>query len=173
MNNVVVWQQNSDDLSNGDNLAAIASWWSNLADQEVGWQQRLFSGSKDLAALDWQPHKFDEQLKIVAPQIRGITLFWRHESSNEERNITPQKLQLNLTQQELFIFPQSQPVVVKIDLPGIVYQKLSLVNPEIAATAKADGKVILLRDEIQKLEIKITLDSDKLELLRDRLKAEN
>ena len=174
MNNTLIWQQNSDDPSKIDNLQEIAKWWSNLDKKEIGWQQRLLPDSGNLQDINWQPQKFDEQFAIQTPQLRGITLFWRNQLNGEERNITPQKLQLNLTQQQLLVFPQSQAqVVIRIDLPGIVYQKLNLANPEVAATVQADGGIILLRDAAQKLEIKITLDSDKLKLLRDRLKAED
>ena len=42
-------------------------------------------------------------------------------------------------------------------------------NPQIAATTKDGGAIILLRDETEKLEVTITLDAEKLSLLRDRL----
>ena len=82
-------------------------------------------------------------------------------------------MQLDLTQQQLLVIPQSQSqVVIRISLPGVVYQKVDLSNPQVAATVK-DGKgIILLRDETQKLEIRVSLDRDRLDLLRDRLKTE-
>ena len=174
MNNTIYWQQNSDDLSNGDRLKEIAQWWSNLASKEIAWQQRLLPADNDLANIDWQYRKFDERFVIQSPQLKGITLFWRNKVNGEERNITPQKLQLDLARKQLLVFPQSQAkVIIRIDLPGVVYQKLDLNNPSVAATLKNNGGTILLRDEAQKLEVKITLDSDKLDLLRDRLKAES
>lgn len=171
MNNNLVWQQNSSDLNNGENLDEIARWWSSLAGKEIAWKQRLLLPDNDLESIDWQPQKFDEQFAIATPQLRGITLFWRDRIGGEERNITPKKLQLNLTQRQLLVFPQSQAqVVIKINLPGVIYQKLNLIDPEVAATVKNNTGTILLRDEAQKLEIKVTLDGDKLNLLRDRLK---
>ena len=173
MKNLLVWQRDSNDLSNSDNLKAIARWWSNLNGKEISWQQRLIPPNGDLSNIDWQPQKFDEKLVIYATQLRGITLFWHSNQIAEERNITPAKMQLNSTQQQLLIVPQSQSkVVININLPKMIYQKIDLVNPQIAATTKNNQGIILLADESQKLEIRVTLDWDRLELLRDRLKIE-
>lgn len=166
----LIWQQNSSEPNNGDNLDAIAQWWSNLAEKEVGWQQRLIPASGDLQDINWQPQKFDEKLVLQTPQLRGITIYWRSDRTTDERNITPSKLQLNLTKQQLYVFPQSQSqVIIRISLPESVYQKLNLLNPQIAATLKDNGAMILLRDEAQKLEIKVTLNSERLKQLLARL----
>lgn len=172
MNNNLVWQQNSGYPSNADNLDAIAQWWSNLEEKEVEWQQRLIPPSGDLAEIDWQPQKFDEKFILQLPQLRGISIFWRKDKNAEERNITPSKLQLDLTQQQLYVFPQSQSqVVIRVSLPGIVYDKLNLLNPQIAATIKHNQGIILLRDEAQKLEIKVTLDNEQLNQLLKGVKT--
>ena len=169
----ISWQQNSSQPDNRENLAAIARWWSDLAGQEILWQQRLISASGDLQALDWQPQKFDEKLVLQAPQLRGITLYWRN-NNTDERNITPQKLQLNTTKQQLYIFPQTQSqVVISVSLPKTIYDKLNLSNPQIAATVKDGNAIILLRDETAKLEIKVILDSSGVNQLLDRLKIVN
>ena len=169
----ISWQQNSSQPDNRENLAAIARWWSDLAGQEILWQQRLISASGDLQALDWQPQKFDEKLVLQAPQLRGITLYWRN-NNTDERNITPQKLQLNTAKQQLYVFPQTQSqVVISVSLPQTLYQKLNLSNPQIAATIKDGNGIILLRDETEKLEIKVTLDSTRVNQLLDRLKIVN
>ena len=168
-----LWQQNSSQPDNRENLAAIARWWSDLAGQEILWQQRLIPASGDLQALDWQPQKFDEKLVLQAPQLRGITLYWRN-NNTDERNITPQKLQLNTTKQQLYIFPQTQSqVVISVSLPKTIYDKLNLSNPQIAATVKDGNAIILLRDETAKLEIKVILDSSRVNQLLDRLKIVN
>lgn len=165
-----VWQQNSSEPDNRD-LAAIAQWWFNLAGKEVVWQQRLIPASSDVQDLDWQPQKFDEKLTLQAPQLRGITIYWRN-NKTDERNITPSKLQLNTAQQRLYIFPQTQSqVVIRVSFPQTVYQKLDLSNPQIAATMKDGEATILLRDETEKLEIKITLDRARVNQLLDRLNA--
>ena len=172
MNNNLIWQQNSIDSHNADNLSAIADWWSHLNGQEVTWQQRLIPDNGDLEAIDWQPQKFDEKLLLQTTQIRGITIFWRNAPMADERNITPSKLQLDLTRQQLYVFPQSQSqVVISISLPKIVYQKINLNNPQLATSIKNNGGVILLRDESQQLEIQVTLDQEQLQHLIDRLKT--
>jgi hypothetical protein len=172
MNNNLIWQPNNNDPSNADNLQAIAQWWSNLNGKEVSWQQRLIPANGDPEGLDWQPQKFDEKLILQTPQLRGITLFWRSQKSADERNITPSKLQLDLTRQQLYVIPQSQSqVVIKISLPEIVYEKLNLLNPQIAATVRNNQGVILLRDEAQQLEITVTLDSARLSQLLQRLQT--
>lgn len=172
MSNNLTWQQNSSEPNNRDNLSAIAKWWSNLEDQEIAWQQRLIPDRGDLQDIDWQPQKFDEKFILLTPQLRGITIFWRNNKATEERNITPSKLQLDLTKQQLYVFPQSQSqVVISIQLPKTVYQKITVKNPQIATTFKDGSGIILLRDETEKLEITLTLDQEKLNQLRERLQT--
>jgi hypothetical protein len=170
----LIWQQNSSQSDNGDNLKAIAKWWSDLAGKEVAWQQRLIPTSGNLEELDWQPQKFDEKLILETPQVRGITLYWRNNSNSkgaDERNITPSKLSLNTSQQRLYVFPQSQSqVVISVTLPVTIYQKINLVNPQLAATIKNGQGIILLRDETEKLEVKVALSQSQINQLLDQLK---
>ncbi|MEL6440077.1 MAG: hypothetical protein AAFQ80_12575 [Cyanobacteria bacterium J06621_8] len=159
MTDNLIWQQNSQEPNNRDNLDAIAQWWSSLAGKEIKWQQRLIPASGDLGELDWQPQKFDEQFVLNSPQLKGITLYWRPQPAADERNITPSKLQLNLIEQKLYVFPQSQSqILINVSLPKIKYQNFNITNPNLAATLKDGQGIILLRDEIQKLEITVTLD---------------
>ncbi|MEY4519367.1 MAG: hypothetical protein RLZZ499_1966 [Cyanobacteriota bacterium] len=168
--NNLIWQQNSSQPDNGDNLKAIAQWWSELAGKEVAWQQRLIPPSGNLEELDWQPQKFDEKLVLETPQVRGITLYWRNKQGTDERNITPHKLDLNIAQQRLYIFPQSQSqVVISVSLPVIAYQQLNLVNPQIAATIKNGQGIILLRDAAEKLEVKVALSQSQVKQLLEQL----
>ncbi|NJK56679.1 MAG: hypothetical protein HC939_12095 [Pleurocapsa sp. SU_5_0] len=167
----LIWQQNSSQSDNGDNLKAIANWWSGLAGKEVTWQQRLIPTSGNLEELDWQPQKFDEKLILETPQVRGITLYWRNNKGVDERNITPSKLSLNTSQQRLYVFPQSQSqVVISVTLPVTIYQKINLVNPQLAATIKNGQGIILLRDETEKLEVKVALSQSQINQLLDQLK---
>lgn len=171
MSESLIWSQNSSQLDNGDNLDAIAQWWSQLVGQEVFWQQRLLPNNGDLGDLDWQPQKFDEKLVLKKPQVRGITLYWHHHQTQTERNITPSKLQLDMGQQRLDIFPQSQSqVIIRVSLAKVVYQKLNLVNPQVAATLKDGQGIILLRDEVEKLEVTVTLSQEQILQLLDKLK---
>ncbi|MEL6500219.1 MAG: hypothetical protein AAFQ23_02280 [Cyanobacteria bacterium J06623_1] len=172
MSNDLIWQQNSSNPENKGSLGAIASWWSELGGKEVAWQQRLLENSDQVADLDWQPQKFDEKLILATSEMRGITLYWHNKGGQDERNITPGKLHLDTAKARLYIFPQSQSqVVISVSLPQTVYQKINLANPQIAATVK-DGKgIILLRDETEKLEVKIALSQKQVTQLVDRLKT--
>jgi hypothetical protein len=168
----LVWQQNSSNAHNADNLKAIAKWWSSLEGKEVSWQQRLVSQNGDLTSIDWKPQKFDAKFMMQTPQLRGVTIYWRDNKVADERNITASKLQLDVTQQKLYICPQSQSqVVICVSLPQVVYQKFNLTNPQIAATTKGNSYLLLLRDEEQRLEITATLDLQKLNQLLERLKT--
>lgn len=172
--NNLIWQQNSSQPDNGDNLKAIANWWSELAGKEVAWQQRLIPASGNLEDLDWQPQKFDDKFVLEAPQVRGITLYWRNHQVTDERNITPNKLHLDTTKQRLYVFPQSQSqVVISVSLPVTVYQQLNLVNPQIAASIKNGQGIILLRDDTEKLEVKVALSQSQINQLLDQLKIVN
>ncbi|MEN9565876.1 MAG: hypothetical protein RLZZ69_1072, partial [Cyanobacteriota bacterium] len=64
---------------------------------------------------------------------------------------------------------QSQ-VVISVSLPVIVYQQLNLVNPQIAATIKNGQGVILLRDAVEKLEVKVALSRSQIKQLLEQLK---
>ena len=170
MSNNIIWQKHSNNPNNQESFEEIAQWWSQLAGTEITWQQRLVPPSSEVEDLDWQPQKFDEKFILETPQVKGITLYWRNKGI-EERNIAPSKLQLNLAKQKLYIFPQSQSqVVISVSIPVAVYQKLSLSNPQLAATIKGDRGIILLRDETEKLEVKVTLSQAQITQLLDKLK---
>ncbi|MEM6614709.1 MAG: hypothetical protein AAF652_21200 [Cyanobacteria bacterium P01_C01_bin.72] len=174
MSNDLIWQQNSSNLKNKASLDAIASWWSELEGKEVAWQQRLLPDSGDVSNLDWQAQKFDEKLILATPEMRGITLYWHINQGQDERNITPSKLNLNPTQQRLYIFPQSQSqVVISVSLPQAVYEKINLQNPQLAATVKNNQGIILLRDKTTKKEVKVTLSPEQISQLFEQLKTIN
>ncbi|HHP7229291.1 MAG TPA: hypothetical protein ACFCUY_00355 [Xenococcaceae cyanobacterium] len=168
----IVWQQNSDNLQNADNLGAIGQWWSKLATQEITWQQRLIPEDQDITAIDWETeNNFDEKLILVQPQLRGITIYWSKNQQQQERNITVRKLELDTEQQKLYIYPQSQPqVLIRVGLAEIVYHTIELNNPSIVGGAVKKDYLLLLRDKTQKLEVKVTLSSDNLIKLLDSLK---
>ena len=166
----LVWQQHNGAADNRENLEVIATWWSNLSGKEVAWQQRLVPVSGDLSEIDWQPQQFDKKLVLNNLQLRGITIYWREGNSETEHNITAGKLQLDTIEQNLYIYPQSQSqVVICVSIPQIVYQKIDLNHPQIAATIKGDNCLLLLRDKEQKLELKISIDRSKMKQLFDNL----
>jgi hypothetical protein len=168
MVNKLIWQQNSTSPDSAESLAQIAQWWAGLDKQEVSWQQRLLTTEE----LNWETQKFDEKFVIQAPQLRGITIFWRKLGITEERNITAAKLELDLDRSKLYIYPQSQAqVVICVSIPQIVYQTIEVNNPQIATMARGDGRLLLLRDTQQQLELKITLDRAKLAELINNLQS--
>jgi hypothetical protein len=168
MVNKLIWQQNSTSPDSAESLAQIAQWWAGLDKQEVSWQQRLLTTEE----LNWETQKFDEKFAIQAPQLRGITIFWRKLGITEERNITAAKLELDLNRSKLYIYPQSQAqVVICVSIPQIVYQTIEVNNPQIATMARSDGRLLLLRDTQQQLELKITLDRAKLAELINNLQS--
>ncbi|MDJ0635276.1 MAG: hypothetical protein QNJ34_18945 [Xenococcaceae cyanobacterium MO_188.B29] len=159
----VTWQQNSDNLDNADNLAAIAQWWNNLNGQEISWQQRLISSTDNVEELNWETQKFDEKFPIQFTQLRGITVYWQKNNTQDERNITARKLELDKYKQKLYIYPQSQEtVVICVSLPQVVYQTIELNNPQIIGKAIGDNYLLLLRDAEQKLDMKVSFNSEKL-----------
>lgn len=159
----VTWQQNSSNSDNTANLSAIARWWHNLNSQEISWQQRLIPGTDNVAEIDWEIQKFDEKFLIQSPQLRGITVYWQKNNNREERNITARKLELDRVQQKLYIYPQSQEqVVICVSLPQIIYQTIKINNPQIISKSIGENYLLLLRDNAQKLDVTISLDSEKL-----------
>nr|MBW4575506.1 hypothetical protein [Aphanothece sp. CMT-3BRIN-NPC111] len=65
----VMWQQNSSNPENANNLATINQWWASLNGKEITWRQRLIPQSGDVNKLDWEPQRFDERFLISNPQI--------------------------------------------------------------------------------------------------------
>ena len=166
----IIWQQGSDNPENGNNLATIKQWWSNLHDQKIAWRQRLIPQTEDVSALDWEPQRFDELFKIQMPQIRGITLYWRKPDTEQERSTTPRKLELDKHSQQLYIYPKSQKeLVIRVSTPEIIYQKLELKDPQWQGTSVSENYILTLRDERQKLEVKLSLSPANLDLLKEQL----
>jgi hypothetical protein len=159
----LIWQQHSSDPQNVDNLAAIARWWSGLNGKEIIWQQRLIPETNNLAEINWEPQRFDEKFMLSTPQLRGITVYWHKDNAAEERDITAKKLELDRIKQKLYIYPQTQSVIICVTFPQIVYRTIELNYPQIAGSSKGDDYLLLLRDDEQKLEIKVTLNKQKLQ----------
>lgn len=170
MQSKVSWQFGVNDPSNANALAQIKQWWAGLNEQEVVWQQRMLGATQDLGQLDWSSQRFDERFYIRKPEMRGITLYWQKSNDAEERNTTPQKLELDTLTQKLLIFPQSQPgLVIQVGTVQVSYQTIKLNDPEITHSI-AQGKLILnLRDSDQKLEVQATLSAEVLLSLKRQL----
>lgn len=165
-----VWQQGSSNPKNADNFDIIRQWWTALAGKEITWRQRMIPPSGDVSELDWEPQKLDELFLVSEPQVRGITLYWIKPDSQNERNTTPHKLELDTRRQQLYIYPQSQQkLVIRVGLPEIVYQKLDLTNPEVEYNQAGENYILTLRDTQQLIEVKVTLSSETLTQLKQQL----
>lgn len=170
MQGKVVWQQDSSDPSSADYFAEISQWWTGLNNQEITWQQRLISESGQSSDLNWEPQRFDETFQIQSPEVRGITLYWHKLDTKEERNTTPYKLELDALQQTLYIYPQTQRgIVIRVTLPQVIYQQITINQPQLTLTQPPTGPVLLVRDEAQRLEIQIQLSPAALAALRQQL----
>lgn len=165
-----VWEQGSSDPSNADNFATISQWWANLNGQEITWRQRLIPESGNIADQNWESQRFDEAFRLELPEVRGITLYWRKPDSQEERNTTPHKLELDQLQQQLYIYPQSQRgIVIRVALPQIVYQQVK-INQSQLTVLKTEGKsTLVIRDENQRLEIQVNLSPEHIAQLQQQI----
>jgi hypothetical protein len=165
-----VWQQGSSDPNNAAQFATIQQWWHSLNGQEITWRQRLLPQSGNVSDLNWESQRFDEVFIVHTPEIRGITLYYRKPDSSEERSTTPYKLELDQVRQQLYVFPQSQKeLVIQIGLPKVNYQTVEVKSPQWETAVVGSDRVLTLRDEAQKLEIKITLTPDNLNQLKQSL----
>lgn len=163
MSNTLLWQQSSRDPQNADSLAAIAKWWSDLNGKEIIWQQRLIPETNNLTKISWEEQRFDEKFVLKTPQLRGITIYWHKEQAADERNITVRKLELDTMKQKLYLYPQTQSVVICVTLSQVSYRTIELNQPQIVGSSKGDNYLLLLRDKAQKLEIKVILNKQKLQ----------
>jgi hypothetical protein len=162
-----VWQQGSNHPENASNFARISQWWTELNGKEVTWRQRLLPPSGQVADLDWEPQRFDEVFLINQPSVRGITLYWRKLNSQDERNTTVHKLELDHIQQQIYIYPQAQKtIVIQVGLPQVAYQRVTLKQPKWSTQTSKGQQVLVLQDETQRLEIHVPLDAESLAYLK-------
>lgn len=167
MQRITVWQQGSTNPENPNNFAIIQQWFASLNGKEITWRQRLIPPTANVREIDWESQRFDELFLITNPEIRGITLYWRKPDSQQERSTTPHKLELDMLRQQLYIYPQSQKeVAIQVGLPQAIYHKFELKNPQIECNQKDEYRIFTLRDSDQLLEVKIALDSENIERLK-------
>lgn len=172
MQGKIIWQQSSTKPENPNNLALISQWWRSLANQKITFAQRMIPQSGELDELNWDIQRFDEVFELKNPDLRGITLYWRKTDSEQERNTMPHQLVLDTRRQQLYIFPQSQKqLVMRVELPQIVYQTIEVKNPQIEYSFLGEH-ILTLRDVQQRLEVKITLSEDTLSQLKQQLPSE-
>ncbi|MEC4983979.1 MAG: hypothetical protein SAJ37_00935 [Oscillatoria sp. PMC 1068.18] len=162
----ITWTTNSTNPKNPQQLATIQDWLTSLNGKEVTLAQRLIGENGNASDLNWEPQRFDEKFVIEKPQIRGITVFWYKQNSDVERNLTPEKLELDPQTQKLYIYPQSQKqVVVRIGLATVEFETIDLQDPLIVGTAAGEKRIILLRDKQQQIDVKLTLSPENISKL--------
>ncbi|NJN61743.1 MAG: hypothetical protein HC795_09645 [Coleofasciculaceae cyanobacterium RL_1_1] len=158
----VLWQFGSDDPSNAEALAHVQQWWSRLDGKAVTWQQRVSQGAAPID-LDWETQRFDEQFAIVAPELKGITVFWSKAGEELKRDLTASRLELDRTEQALYITPKTQPdVVVRVCVPQPKYEPIALT----ASVVTVVGETLVIRDRGQMLEVRATLSAEQIAQLK-------
>ncbi|NJK60449.1 MAG: hypothetical protein HC918_09725 [Oscillatoriales cyanobacterium SM2_1_8] len=169
----VQWVGGSSDPNNDIKLGQIGQWWSALNGHKVSWKQRQLPPSGQPAGIVWDTdEQFDEVFAIQSPSLRGLTLYWFKPGSDSERNLTVAALTLDPELQELTIYPASgRDYLIRVASFQVIYQGLTLQNPEVAASVRPSGEaILLLRDEGQKLEVQVNLSPDRLQSLRAQLR---
>lgn len=167
---ITVWQYGTSNPENAKNLETIAQWWTNLNGKEVTWVQRLIPQIGGLSEIHWTPQRFDENFVMIYPQLRGITLYWFKPDSPVEHNTTVGKLELDRINQQLYIYPQTQKeLIIRVTLSEVKYQTLELKKPEINF---AENRTLILRDNQQRVEVKVALSADHLKQLNEWLSLE-
>ena len=164
-----VWYQGSTDPNALEQFQTIQTWWENLNGKEIIWQQRMLNSPEDLGSLDWSQQRFDERYCIRSPQVKGITLYWsKANESDREQNTTPQRLELD--GEHLYVFPQSQQgLVLRITLPQLVYQTITLKDPDISTSALETYQVLTFKDDDKRIKVQIALSPETLLGLKNLL----
>lgn len=164
MSSKIIWQQNSENVDNYNvtNLQFIGEWWSNLGQQKIKIAQRLIPETGNINDIDWKTQKFDEEFILESPQIRGITIYGKKQGNDKEFGYTPQKLELDINNQELDIYLQSQSnTLIRFSVATIVYQTLPLGDVEIVSNSDSKNHLILVRNKERRVEITFTLNPNQ------------
>ncbi|MBO9998434.1 MAG: hypothetical protein J7641_05405 [Cyanobacteria bacterium SID2] len=169
-----IWQYGSTHPDNAENLETIRRWWGNLDGQPIVWQQRLIPDSGNPDELDWELQRFDDRFTLTAPELKGITIYWRKPEERDAHNITARQIELDEARQQLYIYSKAQPnVVLRVALPSVAYESIEL-KPSHLRCVTGEGKAVLVfRDESQLLEVKVKLDTLAWEQLQQQLSPPN
>jgi hypothetical protein len=167
---MILWEAQSQASENAKNLSIIANWWKSLDKKSVLWKQRIIP---EKGEIDWDPQKFDDTFVCVEPDVRGITLYWKKEEEEAEKNITPAKLEFNPTQQHVFVYPETQKdVVISVEIPGVVRETLQMKNPAWFSERMTDeagdvsGYRLVIHDTTNLVEVQIDMDEGSLNYLK-------
>lgn len=168
---MILWEAQSQAPENAKNLTIITNWWKSLDKKSVLWKQRLIP---EHGEIDWDPQKFDDTFVCVDPDVRGITLYWKKEAGEEEKNLTPVKLEFSPTQQHVFVYPETkQDVIISVEVPGVVRETLQMKNPAWFSerlTDEADtvtGYRLVIHDTTSLIEVQIEMDEGSLNYLKN------
>ncbi|QDZ41038.1 hypothetical protein FRE64_14470 [Euhalothece natronophila Z-M001] len=165
---LITWLQGGSNPDNGKNFEIIRDWWNNLSGKEVIISQRLIPDDGDASRINWEPQKFDDQLVMFKSEMRGITLYWQKSFSEDERNFTPSKLELDQIQENLYIYPQSQPkVIIRVGIPNIRYTTLSMKEPELSISESGGDRILLMRDRDRQIAVQLPLTPTTLKRLQE------
>ncbi|TAF50071.1 MAG: hypothetical protein EAZ61_13385, partial [Oscillatoriales cyanobacterium] len=133
-----------------------------LEGKTVTWQQRLCQGATPIE-LNWETQRFDEQFVIASPELKGITVFWSKAGETLRRDMTASRLELDRTEQVLYITPKSQPeVVVRVGVPQPKYESITLT----ASVVTVAGNTLVIRDRGQMLEVRASLSATQIAQLK-------
>lgn len=167
---VITWLQGGSDPNNGTNFETIREWWGKLGGKEIVMAQRLIPDDGDVSRINWERQKYDNQMVLFNPEVRGITLYWRQSLSEDERSFTPYKLELNTLEEKLYIYPQSQrQVVIQVGVPGFKYTTVSLQDPELLVSGSGEEKMLVMRDRARQIAVQLSLTPSTLEKLKELL----
>lgn len=170
MNNKIIWQQKSEYDNNPTNLALISDWWSSLAQKKVKIAQRLIPETGNVNDINWESQRFDEEFILEFPQIRGITVYGKKAHEEKEFGYTPQKLELDIDNQELDIYLQSQAhTIIRLSVATITYQTFSLGEVEIVSNGDSKNNLMLVRNTEKKVEVTFNLNSNQQLYLLNQL----
>ncbi|MEM6500271.1 MAG: hypothetical protein AAF685_00360 [Cyanobacteria bacterium P01_C01_bin.89] len=165
----VVWRYGDSDPENPAHFETISQWWSRLNGQTITWRQRLMDQTSDPRQLDWEVERFDEQFVCHGAEVRGISLYWQKVGQDNERNSTPAKLELDTLHQHLYIYPKSQPdLVIRVGLPEVTYQTLTVTASQWEVAAKSGGYQLSVLDKTQGLKVEIALSAEQMEALKQQ-----
>lgn len=170
MTEKITWQPQSEEANSAENFATISQWWEGCADRTMTWAQRLIPESGNSEDINWEQQQFDETFLLNNPQVRGITLYWYKDNAQQERNITPRKLEFEPQRQQLYVYPSSQPqLVIRIGNPKALFRKIELRNPQTVGDMVGENYVFVMRDREQQLDVKVILSSSQLERFKANL----
>ncbi|MEC4803072.1 MAG: hypothetical protein SAJ72_02325 [Jaaginema sp. PMC 1080.18] len=168
MANKITWELNNTNPDNSTNFDTVSQWWLALENQEIAFAQRLLHDTNQAEDVNWEAQRFDETLTLTQTRIGGITLYWHSPKNEQERSITPTKLELDVDRQQFYIYSKTQQnLIIRITKTQPTYQTYNLNNPKIAGAQIGDRMVLLFQDEAQNIEIKLTLDSQNLTKLQN------